>query len=135
MQFIFPIRVYIEDTDYAGVVYHANYLNYFERARSEWIDQLGYGLDWQKEQQLIFPVRHLEIEYLKPARLNQKLEVLTRVESTRPASIIFDQQLRLAGTKDTILTTAKIKIACVDTAMRPQAVPQALLATLIGEPA
>lgn len=122
-EFIYPLRVHIEDTDFSGVVYHSNYLNFMERARSEWAEKLGFGLAWCKQNHILFVVRSAKIDYLKPTRLHEHIEVVSRIKSIRPASIIYDQHLRLAGVEDTILCKAEIKIACVDVDMRPCALP------------
>lgn len=131
-QFIFPLRIYYEDTDCGGIVYHANYLKYFERARSEWAEQIGWGIDWQREQGVAFTIRSAKIDYLKPATLHQQLEVVSQVSDIRPASLIYAQYLRLAETTDTILCKAEIKVACVDQNLRPRALPEGLT-QLLGE--
>lgn len=123
-EFIYPLRVHIEDTDYAGVVYHSNYLNYMERARSEWADHVGIGLPWQKQHGILLPVHHVSITFIKPARLHEKLEVVSTVIAIRPASMVFEQYLRLAEDKDKILCTAEIKLACTDENMKPRALPE-----------
>ena len=134
-EFIYPVKVQIEDTDYSGLVYHANYLNYFERARSASADELGFGLEWQDLHELYFPVRSVEIDYLKPARLNQSLEVVSQVVNVKKASIIYAQHLRLAHSPDTILCRASVKVVCVNKAMRPCAIPyQGLNEIIMGEP-
>lgn len=122
-EYIFPLRVHIEDTDYTGLVYHANYLNYMERARSEWVDSLGFGMDWQKRNNIFFVVHTANIRYIKPARVHERLEVVTTLKSVRPASLIFDQCLRLADMPDKILCKAEIKAACVGEDMQPRAIP------------
>jgi tol-pal system-associated acyl-CoA thioesterase len=126
-EFIYPLRIHIEDTDFTGLVYHANYLNFMERARSEWLEKLGYGITWQREQELYFLVHSLQMTFLKPARLHELVEVVTRVKEARAASIIFDQYLRSAQSNDKILCKAEIKIACVDDSMRPRRLPKACL--------
>ena len=113
-EFIYPLRVHIEDVDFAGVVYHGNYLNYMERARSEWGETMGMGITWQREQRRYFVVHSANIAFLKPARLHEKVEVISKIKMIRPASIVYDQYLRPAGSADKILFTAEIKIACVD---------------------
>jgi acyl-CoA thioester hydrolase len=123
-QFIYSLRVHIEDVDFAGVVYHSNYLNYMERARSEWAEQMGMGIDWQREHRIYFPVHSANIVYVKPARLHEKVEVVTSIKEVRQASIVYDQYLRLAGTSDKILCKAEIKIACVSEDMRPRPIPE-----------
>ncbi len=124
--FIFPLRAYTEDTDYGGVVYHANYLKYFERARSEWAEQLGFGSDWQREQGIYFPVRHVRIDFLKPARLHDQLEVVSEIREIRSASLVYAQHLRLAEAKDTILSKADVRVACVGQDFRPRTLPDSL---------
>lgn len=122
-EFIFPIRIYVEDTDCGGIVYHPNFFKYFERARSEWADARGQGLEWQRQHGIHFVVHSANIKYLKPAFLHQKLEVVSRIKETRPASLVYDQHLRLADLKDTILCKAEIKIACVDKNLKPCVMP------------
>ena len=129
---IYPLRVYFDDTDCTGIVYHANYLKFFERARSEWAEQIGLGTDWQRDQKMYFTIRNVKLDYLKPATLHQKIEVVTRISSLRPASLIYDQHLRLAETTDTILCKAEIKVACIDFNLRPRALPPGLT-QILGE--
>lgn len=122
-QYIYPMRVHIEDTDFTGVVYHSNYLNFMERARSEWFAQLGLGIAWQSEHQLMFVVHSAQIKFIKPAQLHDKVEVVSTIAQMRPASIVFEQYLRLAQPDHRILCKAEIKIACVDTTMQPMPYP------------
>ncbi|VVC75296.1 Acyl-CoA thioester hydrolase YbgC [Aquicella siphonis] len=121
----YPLRVHFEDTDCTGVVYHANYLKFMERARSEWIDSLGIGADWRESAGVHFLVHSLRIQFMQPARLHDRIEVVSRILSVRAASIIFDQCLRLDSMPDKILCRAEIKIACVDKDMLPRAIPEA----------
>lgn len=121
--FIYPLRVHIEDTDYAGVVYHANYLKFMERARSEWAEEVGMGIKWQQEEQIYFPVHSLTIQYLKPIRLTDQVEVVTAIKAVRKASLIYEQYLRLANAPDNIICKAEVKVVCVDAAMRPRGLP------------
>lgn len=123
-EFIFHLRVYIEDTDYAGIVYHANYLKYYERARSEWVEQKGIGTEWQRNEGVYFPVRSANVEYLKPARLHQQLAVVSRIAEVRSASIIYEQYLHLRDVPATILSKATVKVACVDSQLKPRALPK-----------
>lgn len=124
---IYPLRVHIEDTDYTGLVYHANYLNFMERARSEWVDSLGLGIAWRENQGIYLVVHSVNIQYLKPARVHEQLEVVTHVKAIRPASMIFEQCLRFAGMPDKILCKAEVRIACVNNDMLPCALPEATL--------
>jgi acyl-CoA thioester hydrolase len=120
---IYPLRVHVEDTDFGGVVFHANYLKFFERARSEWAEEEGRGIAWHQQQGIFFLVRKATLEFLKPAKLHQQLEVVTYIKERRRASLIYVQYLRLAGITDTILCKAEIKVACVDSDMRPRPLP------------
>ena len=88
----FPIRVYYEDTDAGGVVYYANYLKFMERARTEWLRECGFEQDQMiSEQQLIFAVKKVEVDYMKPARFNDALTVTSSINSYSGASIEFKQ--------------------------------------------
>ncbi len=124
--FIYPLRIYIEDTDYGGIVYHANYLKFFERARSEWAEQIGWGMEWQKSQQLAFVIRSATLDFLKPARLHEKVEVVTRIQEIKAVSMVFDQHLRRLDSSDIILCKAVIKVVCVDANLRPHVLPDFL---------
>ena len=132
---LFSLKVYIEDTDYTGLVYHGNYLNFFERARSEWIAELGMGIDWQRKQEIYFVIRSAKIDFYKPARLSDQLQVVTRVSQLKRVSVTFEQHLRLSSRPDTILCTAEVKVACVDSTFKPTSVPRCQLHEIMtGEP-
>jgi acyl-CoA thioester hydrolase len=135
LEFVFPLKVYIEDTDYGGVVYHSNYLKFFERARSEWLETIGIDPDWQKEQDCYFVIRAVTIDFLKPAKLNDRVEVLSEIKEVTRTSIIFSQQLRKAQTTDTILCKAEVRVVCVDQTIRPKALPGQIHEIFPGEQA
>lgn len=122
-QFIYPLRVHIEDTDCNGIVYHSNYLNFMERARSEWLLHLKLDKEWQSQHGILFAVHSANIEFIKPARVHDKLEVLTSVKSMRRASMVFDQIIRLASDPDIIFSKAEITIVCVDNNMKVRGIP------------
>jgi acyl-CoA thioester hydrolase len=125
--FEWPIRVYWEDTDASGVVYHANYLRWFERARTEWLRSRGAGQQaWMDTEDLAFTVADLSIRYRRPARLDDELRVETRVIETRRASLRFAQRLiRLADAG--LLAEAEVRAACVSRrTFRPRGLPDAL---------
>lgn len=124
-EFIYPLRIHIEDTDFAGIVYHSNYLKFMERARSEWVEEMGLGIHWQREHEIYFPVAAANLQFLAPARLHEKVEVVSSIKAIRPASMIFEQYLRLAATPDKIFFKAEIKIACTDYQMRVRKLPEA----------
>ncbi len=111
-KFMLPVRIYYEDTDAGGVVYHANYLKFFERARTEWLRALEIEQRGLLEQGIAFVVRAASIEYLRPARLDDELMVETRIDTLKRASLVFAQRLL---TQDGVpLVTGLIKVASVD---------------------
>jgi len=120
-------RVYWEDTDGGGVVYHARYLHFFERARSDWLRVLGTLQSTLKGQgNRVFAVRRMAVAYLAPARLDDELEVTVGVEQVRAASLRLGQAMTLAGT-ERVLATADTDVACLtaDT-FRPARIPAEL---------
>ncbi|WP_300757997.1 tol-pal system-associated acyl-CoA thioesterase [Janthinobacterium sp.] len=122
--FIWNVRVYYEDTDAGGIVYHANYLKFFERARTEWLR--ATGIDHQALKQLhdaALVVKSISTDYHAPAKLDDTLKLTLSIEKLGRASIVFLQQ---AWCGDTLLNTARVKIGCVDAALRPRALPGAL---------
>lgn len=116
-EFTLPVRVYYEDTDAGGVVYHANYLRFMERARTEWLRQLGVEQDWlAQEHGVVFVVGSIDIQYRKPARFNEQLFVTANVSQIGRASIAFAQAVLrpVAQGEMERLTTATVKVVCVD---------------------
>lgn len=112
--FSWPIRVYFEDTDTGGVVYYANYLRYLERARTEWLRAMGLGQGkLMAETGLGFAVRSVAAEYLKPARLDDELRVVSRIASHGRVQAVFDQRIERG---EETLFTASVRIACMDLA-------------------
>ena len=96
----FDLRVYYEDTDFGGIVYYANYLKFIERARSEWVRELGIDQIALKDQQkIVFAVRRVEADYLAPARFEDELTVFTRVLSSSPARLKLNQIVRRGEVK------------------------------------
>ena len=96
----FDLRVYYEDTDFGGIVYYANYLKLIERARSEWVRELGIDQIALKDQQkIVFAVRRVEADYLAPARFEDELTVFTRVLSSSPARLKLNQIVRRGEVK------------------------------------
>jgi len=119
--FVWPIRVYYEDTDAGGIVYHSHYLNYFERARTEWLRSLGYELDALADSGVMFVITRAEVDYITPAKFNQELEVQSTVIQYRGASFTFAQQI-LCG--PTSVARATVKAASVNTVtQRPVKMP------------
>ncbi|HHF5803969.1 TPA: tol-pal system-associated acyl-CoA thioesterase [Haemophilus influenzae] len=121
--FSFPVRVYYEDTDAGGVVYHARYLHFFERARTEYLRILNFTQQTLlEEQQLAFVVKSLAIDYCVAAKLDDLLMVETEVSEVKGATILFEQRLM----RNTLmLSKATVKVACVDLGkMKPVAFPK-----------
>ena len=120
------VRVYYEDTDAAGVVYHANYLKFMERGRTEWLNALNLPLDKIVEQySIVFAARRMDIDFIKPAHLNNALSVHTQLKACRHASLVFLQEIYR---QTTTICRATVKIACLDkTKLSPTAIPKALL--------
>lgn len=112
---VLPVRVYHEDTDFTGLVYHANYLKFCERARSDFVrlsgvDQAGLFGGGGEREPAAFVVRHMDVDYLKPARMNDVLEVATRVAELSGAWIVLLQEVTRDGT---VLMRLKVKIVLV----------------------
>lgn len=124
-----PIRVYYEDTDAGGIVFYANYLKYFERARTEWLRACGVEQSrLERESGIVFVVRRTAVDYLAPARLDDMLTVESRIERLGRASVDFTQQIRCG---DRVLASGSINVACVErTAFRPVALPPEVVAAL-----
>ncbi len=129
-QFIWPVRVYYEDTDAGGVVYYANYLRFMERARTEWLRALGFEQDVLREHGILFAVKHVNIDYHRPALFNQSLEVLSTITSMKRVSIIFQQRVMH---ELNCLTEANVKVVCLDKAtFKPRAIPETMREGLQG---
>ena len=120
--FTWTVRVYYEDTDAGGIVYYANYLKFYERARTEWLRALDIHQQTLLDQEnAAFVVRSAAVEYLSSARLDDEVKLLLTVEKLGRASVQFGQQ---AWRGDTLLSTATIKVGCVDAqSMRPRPIP------------
>ena len=117
----FELRVYYEDTDLAGIVYYANYLKFIERARSEYVREMGVDQVAMKEEDgVVFAVRKVEAEYLSPARFDDELMVETSTEAMTGARIIFRQDVKRA---DKLLFTAQVTIVAINEAGQPARLP------------
>lgn len=132
--FHWPVRVYYEDTDTGGVVFYANYLKFFERARTEWLRQAGIGQQaLAMSEQVMFVVKKTSIDYHSPAKLDDSLSISVQIEKLARASINFIQQAkRIAedGTSE-LLCSCSIRIGCVGTeTLRPAAIPASVLSSI-----
>lgn len=127
--FEWPVRVYWEDTDAGGIVFYANYLKFFERARTEWLRSLGVGQQKLRDTEgLIFVVSETSVRYLAPARLDDWLEVTVEMRASGRASMTLFQQARRG---DDLLAEGEIRIGCIDaTTFRPARIPSSLLQAL-----
>jgi len=123
--FSWPLRVYYEDTDLSGVVYHANYLKFFERARTEWLRALGCSQEQlRQEVQVVFTVSRIEVTFRSPARLDDELVATVAVTELKRASLVLTQELRLRHDATRLLASAEVRVASVDAAsFKPTALP------------
>ncbi|MBC8158069.1 MAG: tol-pal system-associated acyl-CoA thioesterase [Alphaproteobacteria bacterium] len=125
---VFPLRVYYEDTDAGGIVYYANYLKYAERARSEMLREVGIESSrLMDEDNIALTVRKCAVDYHKPARLDDALEVHTRITQVGGASLQGAQHIKCDG-KDIVVV--HIKLACMAMTGKPARLPEGLRATL-----
>ncbi|BBO61881.1 acyl-CoA thioesterase [Serratia marcescens] len=125
--FRWPVRVYYEDTDASGVVYHARYVAFFERARTEMLRQHNFHQQQLLSEQVAFVVRRMTVDYLAPARLDEQLEVQSEITSLRGASLTFAQ--RIVNSDGALLSQADVLIACIDPhQMKPRALPKSIVA-------
>lgn len=132
-EFIFKMQVYSEDTDSFGIVHHANFLKFMERARLAWLFKLGFRLDSLLEKGVLFVVKKIEIDYVSPARLYDELEIFSTVIELRKASKIYEQTIYNAQDKSKIFCKAHIQVVCVNAKLRPQAIPQEIINSCLGE--
>ncbi len=109
--FNFPIRVYYEDTDAGGIVYYANYLKFFERARTEWLRELGVEQDFLLSKNIAFVVTQVLMDNKKAAKFNELLTVSSQISTLKQASLVFKQQIY--NVSGEMICTADIKVACV----------------------
>jgi acyl-CoA thioester hydrolase len=123
--FSWPVRVYFQDTDAGGVVYHASYVNFMERARTEWLRSHGYSnAGLMKEFGLVFVVRSLKLDYLKPALLDDLLEVTAQIKDFGRSRMSLLQTVRRG---DDLLTEAEVHLVCVSLeSFKPVSVPEVL---------
>lgn len=130
--FYWPVRVYYEDTDASRVVYHAAYVKYFERARTEWLRAQGFSQQaLHDELGVVFTVANLELDFLRPGRLDDELRVAVTVDRVRGASLTFRQELFRDGEGGTLLARARVRVGCVDVAtFRPCPLPKAFVSHL-----
>ncbi|MBY0474057.1 MAG: tol-pal system-associated acyl-CoA thioesterase [Nitrosomonas sp.] len=131
--FSLPVRVYYQDTDAGGVVYHSTYLNFMERARYEWLRELGFNANTLiATSKVLFMIRSIEVEYFKPATLDDLLNITVAVQEVGRSRITLSQEVLCSHIK---LVNATVHVVCVDTVkLRPVSIP-ASLREKIGKPA
>lgn len=127
-EFELPVRVYIEDTDAGGIVYYVNYLKFMERARTELLRSCGFSRAAMFDEQLMFVVRAVDVQYLRPAQLDDELVVTARICERGAAQLLFEQRiLRAAET----LCSGVVHVVCVDRdTMKPRRLPPPVVAAL-----
>jgi len=127
-EFSLDLRVYIEDTDAGGIVYYVNYLKFMERARTELMRSLGFGKKYIFNHDLMFVVREMNVQYLRPATLDDELVVTAAVRELRGASMLMHQAVRRGAQS---LAEGEVTIACVDRAgFKPRRMPADMVARL-----
>lgn len=125
----FPIRVYYEDTDLAGIVYYANYLRFIERARTEWVRSLGVDqVRLRREEGIVFAVRRLEADYLRPAKFDDELAVTTRPAGATGARIVLEQEVLRGGER---LFAATVTLVCLTETGAPARIPAEIRQRLV----
>lgn len=130
--FCWPVRVYYEDTDIGGLVYHANYIKYLERARTELLRDIDVNQQALFEKKIAFVVRHMEIDFVKGATLDDELIVQTLVSDLKGASMIFNQNL--VNSQGQCLCRATVKVACINTEkMKPIPIPMSIRSEILRE--
>ncbi|NGM44615.1 tol-pal system-associated acyl-CoA thioesterase [Rhodobacter sp. SGA-6-6] len=126
-----PVRVYYEDTDLAGIVYYANYLKFIERGRSEWIAALGIDqMELRARQGVVFAVRRVEADYLRPARFGEDLVVETRLSAIGGARIVLEQAVLRGGER---IFQAEVTLVCLSEDGHAHRLPAEVRARLSGQ--
>lgn len=129
--FTFPVRVYYEDTDAGGIVYYANYLKFFERARTEWLRALGVEQDLLLANNVAFVVRQVVMDNTVAAKFNELLTVHSQISTLKRASLVFKQQI--VNQAEAVVCSAEIKVACVSLQdMKARAIPAEVTEVLQG---
>lgn len=128
MSHSFPIRVFYEDTDMAGIVYYANYLKYIERARSDVVEQLGVDQRAMRDEDIVFVITRVEADYLSTARFGDRLEVRSTHYAKGAVRWMFDQEV---WRDDEIIFRAKVTAVCMTTEGKPTRLPAKLRSQLV----
>lgn len=127
-EFSLDLRVYIEDTDAGGIVYYVNYLKFMERARTEFMRRLGFGKNYIFNRDLMFVVRDVKVQYLRPATLDDELVATAAMREVRGASMVMHQRVERG---EQVLAQGEVTIACVDrTGVKPRRMPADMVSKL-----
>lgn len=130
---VLAVRIYFEDTDFVGIVYHANYLRYFERGRSDFLRLRGVNhtalLAGETGESLAFVVRHMDIDFVSPARIDEVIEIRTSVDTIKGARMVLDQK---AWRGSVLLAATKVTIAVLGSDSRPRRIPALVKQRLAG---
>jgi acyl-CoA thioester hydrolase len=129
IKYDYPVRVYYEDTDAGGIVYHANYLKFCERARTEWLRELDANQSFFLEQNIGLVVRRIEMDNIASAKLDDLLIVTSWISEFKRASLVFTQQI--SNHQKKIICSVVVRIACVNLLLaKPCAIPEKILGAL-----
>jgi tol-pal system-associated acyl-CoA thioesterase len=127
-EFVLPVRVYIEDTDAGGIVYYVNYLKYMERARTELMRAQGFDKRFIFTEDLMFVVHSVDVQYRRPARLDDELLVSAKIVENGAAQLLFEQRILRAAEE---ICSGRVRVACVEVdSLKPRRMPRHLLAAL-----
>jgi len=127
---LYPVHVFYEDTDFSGLVYHANYLRYFERGRSSFLNLIGVThADLWTKNELAFTIRKFEIEYNKPAQIDNQLMIKTTYDRITGARLFISQS---CFRNDVLIASAKCEAACISKSGRPVRVPNDVRSKLVA---
>lgn len=127
-EFVWPVRVYWEDTDGGGVVYYANYLKFMERARTEWLRAFGIEQEPLQRAGVLLVVASVEANYRRPARYGEMLQVTCTIAERKRASLTFEQRIHRNEPGGELLVEARARVGCIDAAtFRPRPLPEIIV--------
>lgn len=129
MEHFIEKKIYYHDTDWGGVVYYANYLKYFEEARTEYLLAKGLDLKILAQKGILFVVKKVEIKYHFPARYADRIRIYTRIKDLHYTNVVFYQT---AKREDTLLVEAETQLACIDKEFRPRIIPHICIENFKG---
>ena len=127
--FEFNIRVYIEDTDAGGIVYHANHIRFMERARTEWLRSTGIAHYWHQKD-YSFVVHQIQVKYVRPILMDDLITVTARVISCKAASFVLQQNIYRG---EILLASGEVELACINANMRPTRLPEEIRDLILKE--